>query len=128
MNYVYPLPQYHGLTIFSQKIAKINMILKKSVTKCHVKIRMIIMVMNMCHDEGNTFFVIIYVYLSSHFSMNMVKSRLLSRNTLSSTIIGVIPTQREEELVSSALLGYTILDQLNLYHGLSSFVVSIINS
>ena len=32
-----------------------------------------------------------------HFSMNMVKSHLLSRNTLSSTIIGVIPREPADD-------------------------------
>ena len=38
-----------------------------------------------------------YMYIY-HFSMNMIKSRLLGRSTLGSTIIGVVPKDQKDEV------------------------------
>jgi len=42
------------------------------------------------------------------YSMNMVKSRLLSRNTLSSTVIGVVPQEPSDSQVAANLILFKI--------------------
>lgn len=52
------------------------------------------------HCLMSSFSAFILVYKLMFYSMNMVKSRLLSRNTLSSTVIGVVPQEPTDNQVN----------------------------